>query len=57
MKMNLNPSLGEKLIRSRARIDRLDIAIAKSTNKERTQSLQQERDTRANEIKQFAEGI
>lgn len=60
--VTFNPSLGERLIRSRSRIDTLKAAILKEEakdkpNKKRMESLKKELDRRVSEIKQFMEGI
>ena len=60
--LNVNPTTGEQIMRSKQRIPRLKQAIAKEKAKatpdlERVTSLQAELDRRTNQIKTFMEGI
>ena len=60
--LNVNPTTGEQIMRSKQRIPRLKQAIAKEKAKatpdlESVTSLQAELDRRTNQIKTFMEGI
>lgn len=60
--MTFEPTIGERLIRSKARIGRLKQAIAKEKgnkpkNKERIVEMTKELNFRTEEIKEFTKGI
>lgn len=62
MDLQLVPNIGEIIVRSKARIGRLDAAIVKEKgkkayDKDRLLSLQAERTRRAQELKLFIEDI